>query len=455
MNPVLEAGHPKDPLEPSGLLTYKAGIIVFLAFAAAYFCSTLVRSITATLSPALTQEFSLQAGDLGLLAGGYFLGFATTQLPLGVWLDRYGPKRVILCFLTLAVLACLAFSAATSFTWLLLARVLLGMGVSACLMAPLTGYRRWFDAGTLLRANSWMLMTGSLGMLASTLPVQWLLPLTGWRPLFWILAALIVLSMALIAWVVPTWRNVAPTLVASRTALPPEGAVLAGGGPARRTVAPSSTASLQPSSYAQIWRDRFFRKMSPVAFFNYGGVIAIQTLWAGPWMIKVAGYTPLEAATGLFWINASMLLTFWAWGLVNPWLSRHGWSANRLIIWGTPISMTVLAVNIAAGSSTGWAGWALFCMSASVLGLAQPAVSMAFPSALAGRALSGYNLVIFAGVFVMQWGIGLAVDAFQAMGLTEVASFQAAMSVFLCCCLASYAYFLGAKTDPTPDNSAQ
>jgi len=204
-----------------------------------------------------------------------------------------------------------------------------------------------------------------------------------------------------------------------------------------------------------IWRSRYFQKMSPVAFFHYGGVIAIQTLWAGPWMVRVAGYTPLEAATGLFWINACMLVTFWAWGLVNPWLSQHGWSANRLISWGVPVSLTVLAVNIAAGPATGWAGWALFCMSSSVLGLAQPAVGMAFPQVLAGRALTAYNLVIFAGVFVMQWGIGLLIDVFQAMGLADVASFQAALAVFLCCCLASYAFFLGAKADPTPDNSPQ
>jgi hypothetical protein len=150
-----------------------------------------------------------------------------------------------------------------------------------------------------------------------------------------------------------------------------------------------------------------------------------------------------------------MLLTFWAWGMVNPWLSQHGWSANRLITWGVPLSMAVLAVNIAAGPATGWAGWALFCMCASVMGLAQPAVGMAFPQALAGRALSGYNLVIFAGVFVMQWGIGLLIDAFLAMGLDRVASFQAALAVFLCCCLASYAFFHGAKADPTADNSKQ
>lgn len=430
MGAVQEAAPFPAAHAPTGLLARRAGIVVFLAFAAAYFCSTLVRAITATLAPVLTQEFSLHARDLGLLAGGYFLGFAATQLPLGTWLDRHGPKRVILCFLSLAVLACLAFSAATSFTWLLLARVLLGMGVSACLMAPLTGYRRWFDTGTLLRANSWMLMTGSLGMLASTLPVQWLMPLTGWRPLFWILAGLILLSMVAIAWVVPSWQGSTPASAAT-------------------------SAPAQQPSYSHVWRSRYFQKMSPLAFFNYGGVIAIQTLWAGPWMIRVAGYTPLEAATGLFWINGAMLLTFWAWGMVNPWLSQHGWSANRLITWGVPLSMAVLAGNIAAGPATGWAGWALFCMCASVMGLAQPAVGMAFPQALAGRALSGYNLVIFAGVFVMQWGIGLLIDAFLAMGLDRVASFQAALAVFLCCCLASYAFFHGAKADPTTDNSTQ
>jgi len=445
---------------PSGLLARRAGVVVFLAFAAAYFCSTLVRAITATLAPVLTQEFSLHARDLGLLAGGYFLGFAATQLPLGTWLDRYGPKRVILCFLSLAVLACLAFSTATSFTWLLLARVLLGMGVSACLMAPLTGYRRWFDTGTLLRANSWMLMTGSLGMLASTLPVQWLMPLTGWRPLFWILAGLILLSMLAIAWVVPSWK--ANTSVEETRGV--AGLDSDQPGPRNRlgraagAAAPSGGGALHEVKSVgaiSIWRSRYFQKMAPLAFFNYGGVIAIQTLWAGPWMIRVAGYTPLEAATGLFWINGAMLLTFWTWGMVNPWLSQHGWSANRLITWGVPLSMTVLAGNIVAGPATGWAGWALFCMCASVMGLAQPAVGMAFPQALAGRALSGYNLVIFAGVFVMQWGIGLLIDAFLAMGLDRVASFQAALAVFLCCCLASYAFFHGAKADPTPDNSTQ
>src|SRR6218665_564177 len=128
----------------SQLLPRPVAITVFLALAFAYFLSALVRAVTATLAPTLAPEFALQARDLGLLAGGYFLGFAAMQLPLGRWLDRHGPRKVLLGFLGLAVLGCLVFAAATGFSGLLAGRVLCGAGVSACLMAPLTGYRRWF-----------------------------------------------------------------------------------------------------------------------------------------------------------------------------------------------------------------------------------------------------------------------------------------------------------------------
>ena len=407
----------QNTAQQPGMLDKKVAIVVFLAFAATYSISALVRAIIATLSPVLSQEFSLQSRDLGLLAGGYFLGFAATQLPLGTWLDRHGPKRVIVCFLAVAVLGCLAFSVATSFTGLLVGRVLIGMGVSACLMAPLSGFRRWLDAPSLLRANSWMLMSGSLGMLASTLPVQWLLPLVGWRALFWVLAGLVLVAIAVIAWVVPKWTT--------------------------DTAAKTGT----PDGYAEVWKNRYFQKMSPLAFFNYGGLVAVQTLWAGPWMVKVAGYTPLEAATGLFYLNAVMLLTFWGWGLVNPTLARAGWHTDRLITWGVPVSLLALAANIAGGAATGWVGWTVFCVASTVISLSQPAVGMAFKPALAGRALSAFNLVIFSGVFTVQWGIGLLVDAFAALGLARVASFQAAFSVFLCCGIAAYAYFLYVKVD--------
>ena len=401
-------------------LARATAIKVFLAFALAYFLSALIRAITATLSPTLTLEFALTAGDLGLLAGGYFLGFAVTQLPLGAWLDRHGPKKVILWFLAVAVLGCAAFSLATSFAGLLAARILCGIGVSACLMAPLTGYRRWFDPGTLLRSNSWMLMTGSMGMVASTLPVQWLMPVLGWRPMFWGLAALVLLSMLLIGALVPAWAAVTPTAAAA---------------------APDAPAP----SYAEVWRNPYFRKLLPLAFFSYGGLVAMQTLWAAPWMTKVAGYSALEAAAGLFWINVAMLLTFWAWGLINPWLARRGWHTDRLVTRVLPYSFVVLALIIVAPESMlAWSGalWALYCVCCTVVSLTQPAVGMAFAPAMAGRALSAYNLVIFSGVFAVQWGVGLGIDALRRIGLPELLAFQLTMGLFLLCCIASYLYFL-------------
>jgi MFS family permease len=400
------------------LLSTWHAVGAFLAFALAYFFSTLIRAITATLSPTLTQEFALSARDLGLLAGGYFLGFALTQLPLGNWLDRYGPKKVILCFLSVAVAGCAAFAMADNFPSLLVARVLSGVGVSACLMAPLTGFRRWLTPATLLRANSWMLMTGSLGMVAATLPVQWLMPIWGWRPLFLMLALLVAVAMLVIVVLVPAWR--AP--------------------PAAQTVT---------NSYAEVWQHPYFRKLVPMGFFNYGGMVAIQTLWAGPWMIRVAGYTPVEAATGLFWLNVSMLLTFLLWGLLNPGLARRGWSAERLIQRLVPVSLLVMASMIMASASAGQhaARWVtLFCVSSTSISLAQPAVGMAFPPALAGRALSAYNLVIFSGVFAVQWGIGLIVDGLKWQGWAEPAAFQGAMAVYLLCSLGAYVYFLMAKS---------
>ena len=410
------------------LLSRRAAVWVFVAFACAYFLSALLRAITATLSPTLSVEFGLHARDLGLLAGGYFFGFSLTQLPMGRWLDSHGPKKVVLSFLGVAVLGCLAFAWADGFVGLLLSRVLIGVGVSACLMAPLTGYRRWLVLEKQQRANSWMLMTGSFGMLASTLPVQWLLPVIGWRWIFVGLALLVLLSMGLMAWQVPRWRV-------------PEQADAGAQG------APVATKEGILASYAQVWRHPYFRSLTPIGFFNYGGLIAMQTLWAGPWMVKVAGYTALEAATDLFWINVCMLFTFLVWGLVTPSLYARGLNANKLMTWGVPLNFIVQIYIVCAGVDAGALSWALFCISSSFVSLAQPAVGMAFPSALAGRALSAYNLVLFLGVFVVQWGMGLMIDGFQTAGYAEPIAFRAAMAVFFFSCLASYGYFLKHKSD--------
>ena len=417
-------------------LTPRRAVVLFLAFAFAYFLSTLIRAVTATLAPTLVQEFGLSAGDLGLLAGGYFFGFALTQLPLGTWLDRLGPKRVVLAFLSVAVLACVAFARASGFMELFVARVLCGVGVSACLMAPLTSYRRWYAPGAQMRASSWMLMTGALGMVASTLPVQWLLPITGWRGLFLILGALLALAMVLIAWQVPG-ESAASSATAPDA---PASAVPAS--------APAVPAPAVAPGYGAVWRDPYFRSLAPFGFVGYGGMVAIQTLWAAPWLVNVAGFTPVAASTAMFWLNVSMMLAFLVWGWVNPWLARKGWRAEQLMAWGLPVHIGLLLLMATAGSSVGEVSglvWTLFCVSGTVGTLAQPAIGMAFPSALAGRALSAFNLLIFSGVFAVQWGVGLLIDGLRNLGWTAPGAYQGAMGVFAVCLLWTYVHLLRAK----------
>lgn len=418
-------------------LSPRHALVLFLAFAAAYFISTLIRAITATLSPVLTEELALSARDLGLLAGGYFLGFSLTQLPLGVWLDRHGPKKVILALLAVAVAACLLFALATGFEVLLLARVLCGVGVSACLMAPLTGYRRWFEADFMFRANAWMLMTGSFGMLMSTLPVQWLLPLWGWRPIFVALAVLLALVMVWIAWVTPRWDK--PTQAKPEVEAQAQ---------AQRQLQAQTQAD--DAGYRPILSHPYFWRMAPLALFCNGGMVAVQTLWAGPWMTQVAGLSAWQAATGLFYLNLAMLLAYLLWGMATPRLSQRGWNANRLIAWGMPLAFVALAGLIASGARAGAAAplaLTAYCLCSTFIALAQPAVGTAYPARLAGRALSAYNLLIFIGAFTVQWGVGLCIDAFKGAGWSQEAAYQGAFSVLACMALLAYLWFVFSRAE--------
>ena len=374
-------------------------VVVFAAFAFNYFLSALLRAVVATLAPEFARELQLSAADLGLLAGAYFLGFASMQLPLGWALDRHGARRVLLCFLVIAVLGCVGFALARNFGELVVARLLIGVGVSAGLMAPLAAFVQLYDRPLQLRLNSWMLMTGSLGMVASTLPVQALLPVVGWRGLFWLVAAALAVGMVGIAAGAPT--------------------------------DPRQAESRQAGGYRAILTHPVFVRSLPLGFFTYGGLIAVQALWAGPWMTEVVGLTAAGAAQGLFVINLTMLCSFLAWGVMIPRLLLRGWSQERLIGRGWPAGALVLLWIVLLGprASAGWL--ALWCAFTSVIALTQPAVAQAFSKEEAGRALSAFNLAIFSGVFAWQWGMGLAIDAMVGAGWERAASHRAAMGLLL------------------------
>ena len=397
------------------ILPKRQAISVFFVFAFGYFISCLLRAITATLSPVLTSEFNLLAADLGLLAGGYFLGFACMQIPLGYLLDKYGPKKIVTSFLLIALIGIISFALAKSFSGLLISRILIGVGVSACLMAPLTGYRIWYAENQQQRANSWMLMVASLGFLSSTLPVQLLLPSFGWRWIFGGIALLTFLSILLMLLFIPSW-NLNKNRVLEN--------------------------SEKTGSLSDVWKNRFFISVIPMGLFNYGGLMAIQTLWAGPWMIRVSGYTPLESATGLFWINVTMLISFFLWGYFLPKINSIGFSATRILKLGLPVGFLVMLTIIILGPKAGAFYITMFILSSIFLSVTQPAVGLSFAGHSAGKALTSFNLLIFAGTFVMQWLMGFVIDIVKSLGHSEIFAFKSAFSVFLILSIISYIFFL-------------
>ena len=397
------------------ILPKKQAIIVFFVFAFGYFLSCLLRAITATLSPVLTSEFNLLSADLGLLAGGYFLGFACMQIPLGYLLDKYGPKKIVSSFLLIALVGTGSFALAESFSGLLISRILIGIGVSACLMAPLTGYRIWYAENQQQRANSWMLMIASLGFLSSTLPVQLLLPSFGWRWIFGGITILILISIILMLVFIPKWNLTKSNQLEEPT---------------------------NKGTLSEVWKNKFFISVIPMGLLNYGGLMAIQTLWAGPWMTRVAGYTPLQSATGLFWINVTMLVSFFVWGYFLPKISSIGFSATKILRLGLPISFCIMLTIIILGSKAGAFYLTLFILSSIFLSVTQPAVGLAFSGYSAGKALTSFNLLIFAGTFIMQWLMGFVIDITKSFGYSEITAFKSAFSVFLVLSLVSYLFFL-------------
>ena len=401
------------------ILKKSKAVLIFLVFALGYFISTLLRAITATISPELVNEFDLSAGELGLLGGGYFLGFASVQIPLGYLLDLKGPRKIVSYFLSLAIIGLILFALAQNFLTLLISRVIIGIGVGACLMGPLTAYRVWYQDETQQRSNSWMLMVGAIGMLSSSLPVQYFLPTIGWRGIFINLAILTLICIILIIIFIPKWN------------------------------VESLNKSKNNGKLEEIWRNDLFKSLVPMGLFNYGGLFAIQTLWAGPWMIRVSGYTPEESAQGLFLIYLLMLISFLFWGYFIPKISKNVKDAIKLLKFGAPLNLIVLAIIIYLGPDAGALHWSLFVVASIFLSLSQPAVGMAFSLTNAGKALTSFNLLLFVGAFFIQWIIGIIIDFGINLNFSEINSFKFAMIFVLVSSLISYLYFLFKNINPT------
>ncbi len=404
---------------------------VFLCFASAYLLSYAFRSINAVIAPALVGEVGLSNADLGLLSSAYFLSFASLQLPLGIWLDKYGSRRTESALLLFAAVGAAVFASSSSLAGLWIGRALIGVGVSACLMAPFKAYRQWFAPERQSQLASWMLVAGTSGALAATVPVNAALPLVGWRGVFWIMSGMIIAAAAAIFFLL---KKVEATHLSAAPS------------------APHATGQTDNKGYAYIFGNPYFRRMALLGMVNHGSFIALQTLWAGPWMITVLGMDKTQTARILFIFNLCLLCTYL---MLSWWAPRHvaqggssGIPALRVIAIGLAGTIAAQVAMLMTSASWSWMLSIVLAICITVTTLVQTAVSLSFPSALAGRANSAYNLLLFVGAFIAQWGVGLLIDVFENYGASPADAMRMAFALCVACQALALSRFFVNRTEP-------
>ncbi|BBK34857.1 MFS transporter [Allostella humosa] len=361
--------------------------LVFLPFAAGYFCSYLLRTVNAVVAPDLVRTIGLTAGDLGLLTSAYLLSFALLQVPLGVALDRWGPRRVQVALLSTAVVGILLFSQAETRTGLFLARAVIGLGMAGGLMAALKAITQWFPRERWPLVNGCFMATGGLGALAATAPAEALLHVTDWRGLFLGLAGMTAVAAVLILLVVPD----------------------------KPGAAPAGRLRDQFAAVGTIYRDPFFWRVTPVAVTTLGIATAIQTLWAGPWLRDVAGFDRETTAAYLFAVAAALTAGFALSGVVTDLLVRRGVPLTRILGGAVALLIVVQALLTFGAGLPVLLLWVLFGLLSNGAVVFFPILNRHFPAAIAGRVNTATNLLNFGIGFLAQAAIGWIVDLWPAV----------------------------------------
>ena len=392
------------------------GARLFLIMSSGYLMSYGLRAINATIAPELVGELTLSNTELGSLTSAYFLAFACMQLPLGVLLDRFGPRRVDSVLIALAGIGCLTFAIASTFWELWLARALLGLGFSGALMASFALFRIWFAPHQQTRLAAWTLMVGTAGVLIATLPVRALLQVIDWRGVF-LGCAVVLLAISLLMWFgLPRSREPHP-------------------GDARPFL-----ESL--SGYRDVVRSSFFWRMVLLSGAVQGGFTALQTLWLGPWFTRVLQMTPQQSASWLFLFNAVLLGSYLLAGYLAPRVGAHEGATVRVSAIAALATVVLFAFIAAVPEVAGVWAWLAVAAVSTVFPPIQARVGMSFPKHLGGRALTAYNLVVFVSIFVVQAGLGVVIDWLVGRGMSQADAFRAALAGLALVLLGFWVFFI-------------
>ena len=361
---------------------WRMTLSVFLPFAAAYYLSYLFRTINAVSAPRMSADIGIGAAELGLLTAVYFLTFAVAQLPIGVALDRFGPHRVQIVLLPVAVSGAVLFAAADDMMLLLIGRALIGLGVAACLVAGLKALVLWLPQERLAFANGCFVALGALGAVSATFPAEVLLDTLGWRGLFLVLAAVTFVAMVTI------WR-LAPA------GIPQKGLAAS---------APQAKRRLR-----DVLVDSGFWRVAPMSACCIGTAFALQGLWVGAWLTDVAGLGRAAVMQGLLAMALGLFAGALTLGVLADRLRRYGLRTQYLLAAVAAASMLVQVTLILRVPLPPELSWALLGAVGGATGLGFASLAEILPKDMAGRANGALNMLHIGAAFLIQAGMGFVV----------------------------------------------
>jgi predicted MFS family arabinose efflux permease len=391
-------------------------VTVLAPFAVGYLLTYLLRAVNAVVAPDLVGELGLSAADLGLLTASYLGAFALFQLPLGVLLDRYGPRRVQAVLFSVAAAGCTLFAVGSDALTLTFARGMIGLGFAGGLMSSFKAIVIWVPEPRRALANACVMSFGALGLLLATAPTEFATRMFGWRMVFQVLAAVTIAVALIILMVVPERK-------ADR--------------------APEALRE-QVRQLAAIFRDRAFLAIAPLLATTAATHIAIQTLWAGPWLRDVAEFDRAGVAHYLFIIGVAFFVGILSSGAIADWFVRRGVSELTVMTGFLLLFFASQAGIVLELRDFNVAIWFAFGMSGQVAILAYPWLSSRFGAALSGRANTAMNLLIFLSAFAIQYGIGVVIALFPPgkAGGYDPRSYQVAFGLFLAVQLLAFGLYV-------------
>jgi MFS family permease len=362
-------------------------LTIFIPFGLGHFVSYLFRTVNALIYVDLERELHLPASSLGLLTGVYFLTFAAAQIPLGVMLDRYGPRSVQAPMLLFAVLGSLIFSFSHTELGLIIGRGLIGLGVAGSLMSAIKACAIWLPAERLPLSTACLLSVGGLGAMASTTPLHELLKWISWREAFLILALLTFFVCVVIHRSVPRTYN-----------------------PKHTTLAEMSKA------VGTLYSSWVFWRLALYSVFAHAIYMSVLSLWMGPWLRDVAQLNESSMANTLLWGTVAMVAGSLAFGSITDYLRRFG--VQPIMVCGAGVSIfiafqTLMISELPVSPLLIAIGFSFFGTSTT---MNYAIVAQSVSPELAGRVSSSFNLVVFALAFVLQWLMGEILNLWPSSG---------------------------------------